>query len=74
MSAHIGRNQPCPCGSGTKYKRCCMNKKDSGEVPPEVIEHFKEVIARQEYLKQAGIHINYVKPILFKGKKYLLWK
>lgn len=18
-----GRNQPCPCGSGTKYKRCC---------------------------------------------------
>lgn len=46
-----------------------MNKKDSGEVPPEVIEHFKEVIARQEYLKQAGIHINYVKPILFKGKK-----
>ncbi len=22
----IGRNQPCPCGSGKKYKRCCMNK------------------------------------------------
>ncbi len=19
----IGRNQPCPCGSGKKYKRCC---------------------------------------------------
>ena len=19
----IGRNQPCPCGSGRKYKRCC---------------------------------------------------
>ena len=19
----IGRNEPCPCGSGTKYKRCC---------------------------------------------------
>jgi len=19
----IGRNDPCPCGSGTKYKRCC---------------------------------------------------
>jgi preprotein translocase subunit SecA len=19
----IGRNQPCPCGSGTKYKKCC---------------------------------------------------
>lgn len=21
----IGRNQPCPCGSGKKYKRCCLN-------------------------------------------------
>lgn len=19
----IGRNEPCPCGSGRKYKRCC---------------------------------------------------
>ena len=23
----IGRNAPCPCGSGKKYKKCCMNKK-----------------------------------------------
>ena len=22
-SAKIGRNQPCPCGSGKKYKKCC---------------------------------------------------
>lgn len=20
----VGRNQPCPCGSGRKYKRCCL--------------------------------------------------
>lgn len=20
---HIGKNEPCPCGSGKKYKRCC---------------------------------------------------
>ena len=20
-----GRNDPCPCGSGRKYKRCCLN-------------------------------------------------
>jgi len=19
----IGRNEPCPCGSGLKYKKCC---------------------------------------------------
>ncbi len=23
----VGRNDPCPCGSGKKYKHCCMNKK-----------------------------------------------
>ncbi|MFO0838464.1 MAG: SEC-C metal-binding domain-containing protein [Phycisphaerae bacterium] len=22
----IGRNDPCPCGSGKKYKKCCMNE------------------------------------------------
>lgn len=22
----IGRNAPCPCGSGRKYKRCCLKK------------------------------------------------
>jgi len=22
--ARIGRNQPCPCGSGKKYKLCCL--------------------------------------------------
>ena len=23
----VGRNDPCPCGSGKKYKHCCMNQK-----------------------------------------------
>jgi len=23
--AKIGRNDPCPCGSGKKYKKCCLN-------------------------------------------------
>lgn len=24
----IGRNDPCPCGSGKKYKRCCLGKEN----------------------------------------------
>jgi mRNA-degrading endonuclease RelE of RelBE toxin-antitoxin system len=24
--ARVGRNEPCPCGSGKKYKKCCMEK------------------------------------------------
>lgn len=35
--ARVGRNEPCPCGSGRKYKRCCMAKdeerlRDSSDV------------------------------------------
>ena len=22
----VGRNDPCPCGSGKKYKKCCIGK------------------------------------------------
>ena len=22
----VGRNEPCPCGSGKKYKQCCGKK------------------------------------------------
>jgi 4-amino-4-deoxy-L-arabinose transferase-like glycosyltransferase len=25
--SHIHRNAPCPCGSGKKYKKCCLNEK-----------------------------------------------
>jgi hypothetical protein len=25
-AAKIGRNDPCPCGSGQKYKRCCLDR------------------------------------------------
>ena len=29
--ANIGRNDPCPCGSGKKYKRCCLDKDEAAE-------------------------------------------
>ena len=27
----VGPNDPCPCGSGKKYKKCCMQKDKMGE-------------------------------------------
>lgn len=30
----VGRNDPCPCGSGKKFKNCCMNKKNWDELVP----------------------------------------
>ena len=26
----LGRNDPCPCGSGKKYKRCCLSAHNAG--------------------------------------------
>jgi len=26
VNKKVGRNDPCPCGSGKKYKKCCLNK------------------------------------------------
>ncbi len=31
----IGRNDPCPCGSGRKYKHCCLGKQDAGKETEE---------------------------------------
>ena len=28
-SPRVGRNDPCPCGSGKKYKKCCIRKSAS---------------------------------------------
>jgi len=27
----INRNDPCPCGSGKKYKKCCGLREDAGK-------------------------------------------
>lgn len=29
--AKVGRNQPCPCGSGKKYKQCCLSSDEAAE-------------------------------------------
>ncbi len=37
----VGRNDPCPCGSGKKYKRCCLPK-DQARVRQEAAERAGE--------------------------------
>jgi uncharacterized protein len=29
--AQTGRNDPCPCGSGRKYKKCCLHRKSKNQ-------------------------------------------
>lgn len=43
MQLKIGRNEPCPCGSGKKFKHCCGSPR---AVPvEESASHSREVIA-----------------------------
>jgi len=38
MVKPIGRNEPCPCGSGKKYKKCCM-KKSEALLPEQFVDN-----------------------------------
>ena len=46
----IGRNDICPCGSGLKYKKCCMNKKENSKIEdkefsiPEILSLLKTAL------------------------------
>lgn len=57
MSAPLGRNEPCHCGSGRKYKQCCLDKDEAaaraarakgGEAAaaPEAVEPGRQAVPR----------------------------
>ena len=51
MSEKVGRNDPCPCGSGLKYKKCCLPKdREKAELEEEItdIEEIDEGVAAEE--------------------------
>ena len=35
-----GRNDPCPCGSGKKYKHCCLGQDRADELAPVIAQRF----------------------------------
>src|SRR4030067_309481 len=39
----IGRNDPCHCGSGRKYKNCCHDRQGAGKPPSEAREVLNEL-------------------------------
>jgi methionyl aminopeptidase len=55
----VGRNDPCPCGSGLKYKKCCLGKTSSGEydVKKRYMRDYKIFLKDEadiEAIKKAG--------------------
>jgi hypothetical protein len=70
----IGRNDPCPCGSGKKYKKCCYLKKDTSNVPNIPSAIMRKIKEKQEKDKQRHRLYGNVRPIIhtdFKGYKFV---
>lgn len=51
----IGRNDPCPCGSGKKYKNCCLKKPKSALDAIESAAERGKALADYPYLGQERI-------------------
>lgn len=53
-SNNIGRNAPCLCGSGKKYKHCCLDKHETAEQAKDTIQenNLKKKKRAQEKLVQ----------------------
>jgi len=53
-SEKIGRNEPCPCGSGKKYKHCCLGKREAAmrTKDTEQAENLRANAKEQEQLVQ----------------------
>lgn len=64
----VGRNDPCPCGSNKKYKKCCLNK--TNPLSQEEIQKVYEEIIKQQ--PEPNLHL--VKSIIHKGYRWrIIW-
>jgi len=51
-----GRNDPCPCGSGKKYKRCCLGFCHTrGDEVLEDEQYYEALEAQYDEVKEQGL-------------------
>jgi methionyl aminopeptidase len=50
-SMKIGRNAPCPCGSGKKYKNCCRNSKKELSVKETYKQQYDIILKTPEQIE-----------------------
>ncbi len=56
-----GRNDPCPCGSGLKYKKCCLGKETFEPEPETLPDKFEDL--KQLYYQRHKIRLKEKKDI-----------
>ena len=54
MSERAGRNDPCPCGSGKKYKKCCYQKDQGKGTTPALTKRAIKVIGKGASQEEKG--------------------
>lgn len=64
----VGRNAPCPCGSGKKYKKCCLSE-EQGEIPKRPSPDNPEKRLMEKVLKYS----NYIPKGEFLDASALYW-
>ena len=65
----IDRNEPCPCGSGKKYKKCCQEK-DREKTPKHLDEKgmpYLRQVMEKEYLKMEDAEISRAQDLVYDG-------
>jgi SEC-C motif-containing protein len=67
----VGRNDPCPCGSGKKHKKCCL-KKDGGK-PSTPVAAVKEANANAKLMAQKWMSALGVESAPSSGDEYKLY-
>jgi hypothetical protein len=48
----VGRNDPCPCGSGLKYKKCCLGQRrdaPSGQTPADMFAEIRQALQGRDF-------------------------
>ncbi len=52
------RNHPCPCGSGKKYKKCCMKKElEMEKTPHSLTASESEMLRRDQFVAMRQLQV-----------------
>lgn len=54
----IGRNEPCPCGSGKKYKKCCLNIDEQNSYITSKIENTNTSAYTKKDMDKKDLNLN----------------
>ena len=68
MNIKMSRNSPCLCGSGMKFKKCCLNKRPLEAGVSRLIVDAREIIAIESAKRRREMIENFPRSSVAKVK------